>query len=82
VFKGTALALTGAYRDIHYRSFYFHASGAKAKAAYKHYLDSISNAVGKFREERGVFPVLIGAIGCPCLQPDLRAVKWSAGIHL
>jgi polysaccharide pyruvyl transferase WcaK-like protein len=60
VFKGTALALTGTHRDSHYRSFYFHASGAKAKAAYKHYLDSISSAVGKFREERGVFPVLIG----------------------
>ena len=60
VFKRAALALTGSYRDSHYRSFYFHASGAKAKAAYKHYLDSISNAVGKFREESGVFPVLVG----------------------
>jgi polysaccharide pyruvyl transferase WcaK-like protein len=60
VLKGAALVLTGAFRGSHYRSFYFHASGAKAKAAYKHYLDSISGAVGKFREERGVFPVLIG----------------------
>lgn len=60
LFKAAARTLTGAYRDSHYRSFYFHASGARAGAAYEHYVSAISNAVRRFRKERGVFPVLVG----------------------
>ena len=60
LFKAAARTLTGAYRDSHYRSFYFHTSGAKTEAAYRHYVSGISNAVRTFRKERGAFPILIG----------------------
>ncbi len=54
-----AKGLTGAYRDSHYRSVYFHNSGARVTAAYSRYLSAIERAVDAFRRETGVFPVLV-----------------------
>lgn len=54
-----AKGLTGAYRDSHYRSVYFHNSGDKVTAAYTRYLTAIERAVDAFRRETGVFPVLV-----------------------
>jgi len=51
--------LTGAYKDSHYRSVYFHNSGAAADRAYQHYLTSIANAVDAFRKKRKVFVILV-----------------------
>jgi polysaccharide pyruvyl transferase WcaK-like protein len=51
--------LTGAYKDSHYRSVYFHNSGPEADRAYKHYLDSIANALQAFRKQRSVFIILV-----------------------
>ncbi len=51
--------LTGAYKDSHYRSLYFHHSGPEADRAYKHYLDSIANALQAFRKQRSVFIILV-----------------------
>jgi len=51
--------LTGAYKDSHYRSVYFHNSGPEADRAYKHYLNSIANALQAFRKQRSVFIVLV-----------------------
>jgi len=51
--------LTGAYKDSHYRSVYFHNSGPEADRAYKHYLDSIANALQAFRKQRSVFVILV-----------------------
>src|SRR6202011_3885763 len=51
--------LTGAYKDSHYRTVYFHNSGPAADRAYQHYLTAISNAVGAFRKRRNVFVILV-----------------------
>ena len=52
-------SLTGAYKDSHYRTVYFHNSGPAADRAYQHYLTSIANAVDAFRKERNVFVILV-----------------------
>ena len=51
--------LTGAYKDSHYRSVYFHNTGPEAERAYRHYLDSIANALQAFRKQRSVFVILV-----------------------
>ncbi len=51
-------SLTGAYRDSHYRTVYFHNSGPAADRAYQHYLEAIANAVDAFRKQRNVFVML------------------------
>src|SRR5579859_817196 len=58
--KGAARAVTGAYSESHYRSIYFHNSGAKAEAAHRHYVMGVANAVDKFRKHRRAFPILVG----------------------
>jgi polysaccharide pyruvyl transferase WcaK-like protein len=57
--KFAANRLTGAYKDSHYRSVYFHNSGPAADRAYEHYLDSIAKAVDAFRKKRSVFVILV-----------------------
>ena len=52
-------SLTGAYKDSHYRSVYFHNSGPEAERAYQHYLTAIANAVDAFRKRRTVFVILV-----------------------
>ena len=59
VAKFAAHSLTGAYKDSHYRSVYFHNSGPAADRAYQHYLTSIANAVAAFRQKRNVFVILV-----------------------
>lgn len=49
----------GAYKESHYRSMYFHNSGARVDAAYERYLKAIANAVDAFRKRTRVFPVLV-----------------------
>jgi polysaccharide pyruvyl transferase WcaK-like protein len=51
-------SLTGAYKDSHYRTVYFHNSGPAADRAYQHYLQSIANALIQFRQQRKVFVIL------------------------
>lgn len=51
--------LTGAYKESHYRSVYFHNSGPAADQAYEHYLSAISNAVGAFRKQNNVFVIMV-----------------------
>jgi polysaccharide pyruvyl transferase WcaK-like protein len=57
--RAAARALFGAHRESHYRSIYFHRSGAAVDRAYDRYLAAIAGAVDDFRRRRGVFPVLI-----------------------
>jgi len=52
-------SLTGAYKDSHYRTVYFHNAGPAADRAYQHYLTSIANAVDAFRKQRKVFVILV-----------------------
>ena len=51
VSKLAAKTVTGAYRESHYRSVYFHNAGPKVTAAYEKYLSAMSNAVERFRRE-------------------------------
>src|ERR1700675_3203142 len=57
--KLVARTVTGAYKDSHYRSVYFHNSGAEAERAYEKYLTAIANAVAAFRQSRNVFVILV-----------------------
>ena len=57
--KLVARKMTGAYKDSHYRSVYFHNSGPEADRAYEQYLGAITNAVNAFREKRNVFVILV-----------------------
>jgi len=57
--KLAARTLTGAYKESHYRSVYFHNSGPEADRAYERYLSGIANAVNAFRLRRNVFVVLV-----------------------
>src|ERR1700752_2809418 len=59
VAKYAVRSLTGAYKDSHYRTVYFHNSGPVAERAYPHYLSSIANAVDAFRKRRNVFVILV-----------------------
>ncbi len=59
VVKAALRAVTGAYKESHYRSIYFHNSGRKVIAAYNRYLTALSNAVDAFRKSRRVFTVLV-----------------------
>ncbi len=57
--KYAARSTTGAYKDSHYRTVYFHKSGADVDVAFERYLTSIAKAVGAFRQRRRVFPILV-----------------------
>jgi polysaccharide pyruvyl transferase WcaK-like protein len=59
VAKFVVHGVTGAYKDSHYRSVYFHNSGPQADRAYNHYLTSIANAVDAFRKRQKVFVILV-----------------------
>ena len=59
VAKFVAHEISGAYKDSHYRSVYFHNSGPDAQRAYEHYLSAIANAVAAFRNQRQVFVILV-----------------------
>jgi polysaccharide pyruvyl transferase WcaK-like protein len=59
VAKFAMRSVTGAYKESHYRSVYFHNSGPAADRAYAHYLSSIANAVGAFRKQHEVFVIMV-----------------------
>jgi len=58
VAKYAARSLTGAYKDSHYRTVYFHNSGQAADEAYHKYWNAIANALGAFRKKKNVFVIL------------------------
>ena len=57
--KLAAHKLTGAYKESHYRSVYFHNSGPDADRAYEKYLSAIANAVAAFRQNHNVFVIMV-----------------------
>jgi len=57
--KFVARSLTGAFKNSHYRTVYFHTSGPNVRAAYNRYLTAFANAVDAFRKKRKVFPILV-----------------------
>jgi polysaccharide pyruvyl transferase WcaK-like protein len=58
VAKYAVRTLTGAYKDSHYRTVYFHNSGPAADRAYQKYWTAIANAVDAFRKKKNVFVIL------------------------
>jgi polysaccharide pyruvyl transferase WcaK-like protein len=58
VAKYAVHGLTGAYKDSHYRTVYFHNSGPAAEQAYHKYWNAIANAVDAFRKKKNVFVIL------------------------
>jgi polysaccharide pyruvyl transferase WcaK-like protein len=58
VAKYAVRSLTGAYKDSHYRTVYFHNSGPAAEQAYRKYWNAIANALDEFRKRRNVFVIL------------------------
>ena len=57
--KYVARATTGAYKESHYRSVYFHTAGPEVDAAYARYLTAMGNAVEAFRKRHRCFPLLV-----------------------
>ncbi|MHB8525851.1 MAG: polysaccharide pyruvyl transferase family protein [Candidatus Acidiferrales bacterium] len=58
--KGAARMLTGAYKESHYRSIYFHKSGRQVEAAYSRYISAFARAVERFRKAHSVFLICVG----------------------
>ncbi len=59
VAKYALRTFTGAYKDSHYRTVYFHNSGPAASEAYRKYWTAIANAVDAFRKRKSVFVILV-----------------------
>jgi polysaccharide pyruvyl transferase WcaK-like protein len=60
MFKAAARKIAGAYKESHYRSLYFHRSGAAVDAAYERYLGAMARAVRRFQQAKRVFPIVVG----------------------
>ena len=58
--KWAAHSAFGAYKNSHYRTMYFHRSGADVDAAYEKYLTAIADGVRPYSKERNAFVVLVG----------------------
>jgi polysaccharide pyruvyl transferase WcaK-like protein len=74
-----AHALFGGYKESHYRTIYFHKSGAAVDAAYKKYLAGLAQGVKAFRGKHRVFPILVAmerldTRACDELAPQLGGV--------
>jgi hypothetical protein len=69
--KWLAHAVTGAYKDSHYRTIYFHNAGPTVDAAYQRYLTALAKAADTVRKERGLFLVLVAME-----RLDRRACDW------
>jgi len=57
--KALVHSLTGKYEKSHYRSLYFHKSGAGVDAAFEKYLSEMASGIERYRNTRRVFPVLV-----------------------
>ncbi len=57
--KALVHSLTGKYEKSHYRSIYFHKSGAAVDAAFEKYLTEMAAGIERYRNSRRVFPVLV-----------------------
>jgi polysaccharide pyruvyl transferase WcaK-like protein len=53
-------ATTGAFKQSHNRSIYFHRRGKGVDGAFDRYLSGIAKAVTAFRQKHAAFPILIG----------------------
>jgi polysaccharide pyruvyl transferase WcaK-like protein len=78
--KFAVRTLTGAYKESHYRSVYFHNSGPAADRALQHYLTSIANAVDAFRKQHDVFVVMVATERLDAKPARRIAEKLGGGV--
>lgn len=57
--KFVARSLTGAYKQSHYRTIYFHNSGKKATEAHRKYVGAFACATLALKQRHNIFPVLV-----------------------
>jgi polysaccharide pyruvyl transferase WcaK-like protein len=57
--KWLAHSVVGAYKQSHYRTIYFHRSGANVDSPYEKYLLAMAEGVQKYKQHRAVFPIII-----------------------
>src|ERR1039457_6887997 len=79
VAKYAVRSLTGAYKDSHYRTVYFHNSGPAAEQAYHKYWNAIANAVDAFRKKKNIF-VIIAATERLDARPANRIAEKLGGV--
>jgi polysaccharide pyruvyl transferase WcaK-like protein len=77
--KYAAHSWTGAYRNSHYRTVYFHNSGPAAEQSYKKYWTAIADAVDAFRKKKNVF-VILAATERLDVRPARRIAEKLGGV--
>ena len=78
--KLVARKTTGAFKESHYRSVYFHNSGPEAERKYEAYLTGIANAVAAFRQKRNVFVVMVATERLDARPARKIAEKLGGGV--
>jgi polysaccharide pyruvyl transferase WcaK-like protein len=68
-------SISGAYKESHYRSVYFHNSGPEADRAYERYLTAIGNTVAAFRKQHNVFVIMVATERLDARPADRIAEK-------
>jgi polysaccharide pyruvyl transferase WcaK-like protein len=68
-------SISGAYKESHYRSVYFHNSGPEADYAYERYLTAIGNAVAAFRKQHNLFVIMVATERLDARPADRIAEK-------
>jgi polysaccharide pyruvyl transferase WcaK-like protein len=79
IVKYAARLSTGAYKESHYRTLYFHKSGRDVDAKYKKYISEMTSAVKAFGARHKVFPILVAmerldARACHAMAENLPGV--------
>jgi polysaccharide pyruvyl transferase WcaK-like protein len=79
IVKYAARISTGAYKESHYRTLYFHKSGRDVDAKYKKYISEMTSAVKAFSGRHKVFPILVAmerldARACHAMAENLPGV--------
>src|SRR5579862_2202881 len=85
--KFLANGVFGAYKSSHYRSVYFHTSGAQVDRAFERYIAALAGAVEAFRQRHRAFVILVAmerldARACEVLAAKLgRAPVFTSDRH-
>jgi polysaccharide pyruvyl transferase WcaK-like protein len=79
ILKYAARVSTGAYKDSHYRTLYFHKSGRDVDTRYRKYIAEMTSAVKAFSARHKVFPILVAmerldARACQAMAENLPGV--------
>lgn len=76
--KTAAMHASGQFKREHYKSIYFHNAAPEVDDKFDTYCSAIANAVNAFRQEKRVFPILVGMemldrIACEEVESKLEA---------